>query len=483
MPVTQLDVPETDSVDPSNPRGRAEGADDTAVTNTAATNTVATDAAEADAPHRRRRLGRRGIVVLVGALVLLLAGAGFGAYALFFADRSTSTTQYRTMTVSKETLKSTVSATGTLNPAKESELSFSSSGEVTSVKVEVGDKVSKGDVLARIDDDELQIDYDAATAELAEAQDSLDELEDDDDATDTAISSAEAAVKVKENAVKQADSALDAATLVAPFSGTVAAVGIEKGDTVGSSSGSSSSSSTSGGSSSGGTSSSSTSSSSSAITLISTGTFVVDTSVSNTDLTSIKKGLQATITPTGSEDPVFGTVSSVGVVASSSSSTSTGTGSSSSSGSTTFPVTIAVTGKHTDLLPGSSATVSITTKQLNDVVSVPTQAITTVDGKTVVQKLVDGQQVQTEVTIGQVVGTSTVVTKGLEEGDEVVVASFTAANGTGTRNGNQSGYGGQGGFPGGQGGAGFPGGGQGGPPAGGGNAGGGQAGGNSGGGR
>ena len=429
MPVTQLDAPDA----------AAE---------------AGTPAPAEEAPKwHRRRLGRRGVIVLVVALVLL-GGAGYGVWALFFADKGAAGTQYRTVTVAQQTLKSTVSATGTLQPAKESALSFSSSGEVSSVKVAVGDKVSKGDVLARINDDELQIDLDAAKAELTEAEDSLSTLTDDSSATDTAIASAQASVQVKKNAVKQAQSALDNAELVAPFSGTVAAVGIEKGDTVGSTSGSSGSN--------------SSTSSSASITLISTGTFVVDTSVSNVDLPSIKKGLQATITPTGSTDPVFGTVSTVGVVASSSSTGSgSGSGSGSNSGSATFPVEIAVTGKHTDLLPGSSATVEITVKQLANVISVPTQAISSVDGKTVVQKLVDGQQVQTEVSIGQVVGSSTVITKGLADGDQVVVASFTTtAAGPRSNSGNNQNQGfpggsGQGGFPGGQGG------GQGGPPQGG----------------
>lgn len=430
MPVTQLDAPDA----------AAE---------------AGTPVPTEEAPkRRRRRLGRRGVIVLVAALVLLLGGAGYGVWALFFADKGAADTQYRTVTVAQQTLKSTVSATGTLQPAKESALSFSSSGEVSSVKVAVGDKVSKGDVLARINDDELQIDLDAAKAELTEAEDSLSTLTDDSSATDTAIAAAQASVQVKKNAVKQAQSALDNAELVAPFSGTVAAVGIEKGDTVGSTSGSSGSN--------------SSTSSSASITLISTGTFVVDTSVSNVDLPSIKKGLQATITPTGSTDPVFGTVSTVGVVASSSSTGSgSGSGSGSNSGSATFPVEIAVTGKHTDLLPGSSATVEITVKQLANVISVPTQAISSVDGKTVVQKLVDGQQVQTEVSIGQVVGSSTVITKGLADGDQVVVASFTTtAAGPRSNSGNNQNQGfpggsGQGGFPGGQGG------GQGGPPQGG----------------
>ena len=434
MPVTQLDAPDA----------AAE---------------AGTPVPAEEAPKRhRRRLGRRGVIVLVVALVLL-GGAGYGVWALFFADKGAAGTQYRTVTVAQQTLKSTVSATGTLQPAKESALSFSSSGEVSSVKVAVGDKVSKGDVLARINDDELQIDLDAAEAELTEAEDSLSTLEDDSSATDTAIASAQASVQVKKNAVKRAQSALDNAELVAPFSGTVAAVGIEKGDTVGSSSGSGSGSSSNSGS-------DSSSSSSGSITLISTGTFVVDTSVSNVDLPSIKKGLQATITPTGSTDPVFGTVSTVGVVASSSSSGSgSGSGSGSNSGSATFPVEIAVTGKHTDLLPGSSATVEITVKQLANVISVPTQAISSVDGKTVVQKLVNGQQVQTEVSIGQVVGSSTVITKGLADGDQVVVASFTAAAGSRSSNNDGSGGGNQG-FPGASGqGGGFPGG-QGGPPQG-----------------
>lgn len=415
-------------------------------------------AAGVSRPHtRRRRLGRRGLIVLVVALAVLLGGAGYGGWALFLSDKGEATTQYRTVAVTTGTLKSTVSASGTLSPAKETELSFSSSGVVTKVSAKVGDKVSKGDVLATIDDDELQIDLDASKAELTEAEDSLSELQDDSDATDTALASAEAAVQVKKNAVKKAMSALDDAELVAPFSGTIAAVEIAKGDSVGSSSGSSGSS---GSSNSDTSNSGSSSTSSETITLISSGTFVVDTSVSNTDLPSIKKGLQATITPTGSDQPVFGTVSTVGVVATSSQSGSGSNSTGSNSGSATFPVTIEVTGKHTDLLPGSSATVAITVKQLADVMSVPTQAISTADGKTVVQKLVDGQQVETPVSIGQVVGASTVITKGLSDGDEVVVASFTAATGTRSGNQNQDVPAGGGGFPGG----GNFGGSQGGPP-------------------
>ena len=129
-------------------------------------------------------------------------------------------------------------------------------------------------------------------------------------------------------------------------------------------------------------------------------------------------------------------------------------------GSSTFPVTIKVTGTHKNLLPGSSATVAITTKQLSDVISLPTQAVTTVDGKTVVQKLVDGKQVQTQVQLGAAVGTSTVITSGLNVGDQVVLASFRIQSGSGSGNSARTGQGGgYGGTGGGSGGGGFPGGG------------------------
>ena len=371
--------------------------------------------------------------------VSLALVVSLGTWFLFFRGGAASSTTYRTVIVAKETLKATVSASGTINPARQADLSFSSSGEVTSVDVEVGDTVKKGATLATIDDSSLQIAVTSARADLTAAKETLADLE-DSDASDTAIAAAQATVEVKRNGLTQAKDNLAAATLTAPFAGVVADVSIAEGDTVGSGSGATSGS----GSAIGGTSGST--SSSGAVTLISKGTFTVSTSVSNSDVGSIKKGLQATITPTGTSESVFGTVTSVGVVASSSSS---------SSGSATFPVQIKVTGTHQDLLAGSSASVVITTAQLTDVISVPTQAISTVDGKTVVTKLVDGAEVQTPVTIGQVVGSATVITEGLSEGDQVVGGSFRVAQASGTSSARQQ-------FPGGMA-SGFP---QGGMPSG-----------------
>jgi multidrug efflux pump subunit AcrA (membrane-fusion protein) len=191
-------------------------------------------------------------------------------------------------------------------------------------------------------------------------------------------------------------------------------------------------------------------SSSSQIVVISTTSWVVEASVGSEDLPQLKKGLQAEITPTGSTTKVFGTVKTVGIVASSS-----------SGGSASFPVTIAVTGSPKGLYAGGAATVSIIVKQVENVLTVPTSALHTENGKTVVHQMVKGVQVSTLVTVGTTYGAVTQILSGLKTGDQVVGTTFriggnNPTGGTRTRQG------------GGTGGGGFGGGGFGGPPAGGG---------------
>jgi macrolide-specific efflux system membrane fusion protein len=208
--------------------------------------------------------------------------------------------------------------------------------------------------------------------------------------------------------------------MTSPIDGTVAAVSVVVGDVVGSG----------GGGGAGG-------SSSALITVVGTTSYVVDAEVSGTDLSKVKAGQQARITPSGATQPVFGTVSSVGVIASSS-----------SGGSSTFPVTIKVTGSPEGLHPGGSATVTIVTKALNDVLTVPTAALRQENGKTVVTK-VNGAKTETvEVTVGESHGASTEVTSGLSDGDTVQITTITR-QGAGNTNGGTRGQFGGGAFPGG----------------------------------
>jgi len=349
------------------------------------------------------------------------------------------------------TVKQTVSASGTVQPANTSTASFTSSGTVTAVDVEVGDTVTRGQVLATIDDNDLQDAVTLAAAGVTAAQDQVDSA-----STSESLAAARAQRATARSQLADARAALDGATLRAAMSGTVASVGLAVGDSTGSGSGASGAASSTGGTGAGSGTATTTASSSTGIEVVDTSTWVVEASVSSSDLGRLTKGLQATITPTGFPQNVFGTVKSVGVVASSS-----------SSGTAAFPVVIDVTGTPEGLHAGTTATVAITVKQLTDVLTVPTQAVRTTNGATTVQLSKAGTVTTTPVTVGGVYGTSTVVTKGLAEGDTVVVTTRTLPRtSTGTSSGSTRQ--GQGGFPGGGFGGGFGGGAPpaGGPPAG-----------------
>ena len=84
----------------------------------------------------------------------------------------------------------------------------------------------------------------------------------------------------------------------------------------------------------------------------------------------------------------------------------------------------------------------VVTGQAQDVLLVPSAAVTTAGGQSTVTVVQNGQQVSTPVEVGLEGDQFTEITSGLSEGDEVVIATATDTGGTG-------------GFPGG----GFPGGG------------------------
>jgi len=396
--------------------------------------------------------------------VLILGGGG----ALIWARSATAAPTVQTIAATTTTLQQTVATTGTIAPATESDLSFSTSGTVETVNVKVGQTVTEGQPLATIDPTSLQSSVAIAQAQVAQAEAAVTAAASGTTAQQT---SAQAQLASSQANLQQAQTALAGATITAPITGVVAAVNITAGTAwsagSGSSSPSSSASSSSrgaggsgsgGGSSAGGSAaavSTSSSSSSAAISVITTNAWIVNASVGSIDLPNIKSGLQAQITPTGSTQTLFGTVQSVGIV-----------GTSSSGGAAAFPVVIAVTGSPSGMYSGTTANVSIIVKQLSNVLVVPTLAVRTENGKSVVTVSKNGQDSVTDVTVGQVFGSRTQITKGLTSGELVVVPVYTpsAVTGAGTTGTGSRTFGGGfggGGFGGGRTGGGRTGGGSG----------------------
>lgn len=385
------------------------------------------------------RKPRRRLLALAVALVVI---GSTTAWLLLRSEETSAATM--TATVSRQTFEETVSASGTLAPAAQADLSFTVSGTVESVKVSLGDTVKAGDVLATLDDSLLASQVSARTSTLTAAKAKLAESSGSSSAQRAAD---QASVAQAQSALAQAKASQEAATLVATMDGTIAALDLEVGDVVGSSGGQGS------GQGSG--------TSSAQVTLVSPAAFVVSAQVATSDIAKVTVGLAARVTPTGSRDVIEGTVSSVGTIATAQ-----------NNGTAAFPIEVTLTGDQSALYSGTSATVEIIVSEVADVLTVPSQAIRQEDGQAVVSRMVDGRVEVTAVEIGTTYGAQTEIVSGLAEGDEVQLAVLSGRSGQGGQ-GGQRGQddregmpspddfsGDFGGFPGGE----MPSGGQGGPP-------------------
>ncbi len=120
-----------------------------------------------DAPPRR---GRRLRWLIVPVVVLLIAAA-----AVWIANPfGTTAESLVTAKATTGTIVSSVSISGSVASSSINELTFGTSGTVTAVNVAAGDKVTEGQVLATIDDSQLQVQIATAQANLDAAQARLD---------------------------------------------------------------------------------------------------------------------------------------------------------------------------------------------------------------------------------------------------------------------------------------------------------------------
>ena len=113
---------------------------------------------------------------LNAGLGIVLVAVIAAAYFTVNQSDSTAAVSTRTATVTQGSLTATVTGSGNLASSRTSSLAFGASGTVTAVDVKVGDKVKKGQTLARIDTASAKRTLAAAKASLESAQASYDEL-------------------------------------------------------------------------------------------------------------------------------------------------------------------------------------------------------------------------------------------------------------------------------------------------------------------
>jgi macrolide-specific efflux system membrane fusion protein len=401
-----------------------------------------------------------------------------------------STTTQQTAEVSTGTMSQTVSASGTIEAAATDELSFSAAGTVTAVNVEAGAEVQAGDVLATLDSPELVSAVDQAEATVADAEARLDE-DQDADASGTQIAADESSLESAQRQLDAANEALAGTQLVATIDGTVSAVdltvGEELGDAgtsgtgmTGSATGSGQSSSSIGSGdggqgalSGGGTDDTSSDTSAAQIEVVSTGSYLVELGIDDTEIDQVAEGQEAELRLSsaastgfpgggfpgggafpgggfpggggqgsddqgadessgddggsdqtaadpfaGADEPdATGSVTSVGAIADA------------SSGVASYPVEVSFDGSVDDFHVGATVDVEIVYEQVEDALQVPSQYVTTTQGASTVVVVRGNDRETRTVETGITSGGMVQITSGLQEGEQVLLTITVGGGG------------------------------------------------------
>jgi len=148
---------------------------------------------------------KRRVWIIVGVVAVLAIAGGY----LVYSNGQTAAAQEDTTEVQTSTVRTgsiTVSATGagTVIPARQVDLAFSTSGVLTELAVGVGDQVTAGDELARINDTAAQQALVTAQLQVTQAA-----MQTDATATQTGISFDDISIEEAQMTLDEAQAALD----------------------------------------------------------------------------------------------------------------------------------------------------------------------------------------------------------------------------------------------------------------------------------
>jgi macrolide-specific efflux system membrane fusion protein len=342
--------------------------------------------------------------------VLALGAAGWATVQVRDTGTATSAAASgaRTVTVGRGTVTATVSADGSLEPVTAAIANFSTGGTVTAVSVKVGDKVTKGQLLAKVDAAAAQRSLDLAKANRTAAQDAVNRAV----AAGTDATSARNEVTAAQIAVDAAQAGVDGTRLTAPMTGTVTALN----GTVGSSASPASASGSSGATGAGSTSGSSATAG--FLEIADLTSLQVSAAFAEADATQVKAGQTASI----SWSALNGATANGEVLAVDPSATI-------SNSVVSYGVTTSIGSLPSGARAGQSVTVRVTTGTARNSVMVNSAAVAVSGSRYTVTVLGAGGTTETRAVLVGVKGdTAYQITSGLAEGERVVVPEGTTSS-------------------------------------------------------
>jgi macrolide-specific efflux system membrane fusion protein len=334
------------------------------------------------------------------------------------------TAAVQTTKVEKGTVAPTLAVTGYLSSTDERQVNSNSAGEVVEVRVTVGDTVTAGEELLKLDTSGAQQNVNVTYAGLTSAQARLQELR-DQDASAAQIASQDAAVARARVDYNNAVDSRAAAVISSPINGTVIAVNARVGDQVSGGSG--------GGGSAQGASQGSGVTSGGLITIADLDNLQVESAIDQADISQVIVGQTVEVTLDALANKKFtGEVAFIDPIPSTNQNV------------VTYTARVSIDELDVGMRLGMSANLEITLESQKDVLFVSNVAIRTRGDRQFVSKLINGQPTEVPVKTGLIADDRTEIVSGLTEGDEIVVQSFTASDSEGVAGGSpfRGGFGG-----------------------------------------
>ena len=352
-------------------------------------------------------------IILASVAVLALV-----AYFLFGGEKQAGVT-YGTAEVKVGDITNSVTATGTIEPVTSVTVGTQVSGKVAHLYVDYNSVVKKGQVIAELDKTNLMSELASAKANLSSAQSNLSYQQshfsryqilfnkglisaNDYEQTRLSYEQAQQQVRTARESVNKAATNLGYATITSPIDGVVLSKSVEEGQTV-------------------------------AASFNTPELFTIAQDLTNmqviadideADIGEVKEGQRVTFTVDAYPDDVFsGVVKQVRQEATTESNV------------VTYQVVISAPNANLKLKPGLTANVTIFTKEVKNVLSVPSKALKFTPNE---KMLTDGQSIQDvpapnkvwtledgvfkahKVEVGLTNGITTEITSGLKAGQKIV---------------------------------------------------------------
>ena len=293
-------------------------------------------------------------------VIAVLAAIAFGVKSFFFnGDADNQAGVLISTKVVTDTIKTTISATGTLEPVDQVEVGTQVSGDIAKINADFNSKVKKGQVIAELDKSKLQstlkqasISYKSAENDLNYKQSTynrIKKLAESKSASAVELEQAEynlnaakLSVEQRKNEVAQARLNLSYATIKSPIDGVVLKRAVDVGQTV--------------------------AASMSTPTLFIIAKDLVQmkvmASVDEADIGQVKTGQKVSFTVDAFQNDTFhGTVQEVRL------------NPTTTSNVVTYTVVITAENPEQKLLPGMTATCTIVTQEITDAVTIPVKAL------------------------------------------------------------------------------------------------------------